>query len=317
MSATGTPARHRSPLRRGEARAGWALLSPTLVIVLAVVVVPIGWTVVLAFQRVRLLDLRRHGLFGHFTTRNFSQVFGSPGFWDTLITTLVYAVAGVGLSILLGLVAALAVRAPFRGRTLVRASFLLPYVAPVVGVAFVWSTMLNPEYGVLNAWGTRWLGWDRPIDFLNQVSGSLPLIGTHVPTALLTVIAFETWRYFPFAFLFLTARMQALPRELEEAALVDGATPTQRFRYVVLPQLLPVIAVLTVIRFVFTFTKFDDVYLLTGGGSGTEVVSVRVYDFLTSRGDVGAAAAESLVLAGVMIVFVLVYLRLGRLGRQP
>jgi multiple sugar transport system permease protein len=106
--------------------------------------------------------------------------------------------------------------------------------------------------------------------------------------------------------------MQALPRELEEAALVDGATPTQRFRHVVLPQLLPVIAVLTVIRFVFTFTKFDDVYLLTGGGSGTEVVSVRVYEFLTSRGDVGAAAAESLVLAAVMTFFVLVYLRLGR-----
>lgn len=305
----------RSPLRRGEAKAGWALLSPTLVIVLAVVVVPIIWTIVLAFQRVRLIDLRRGGLFGRFTTRNLEQVFGSPGFWDILVTTLVYTVVGVGLSIVLGLVAALAVRAPFRGRTLVRASFLLPYVAPVVGVTFVWQTMLNPEYGVLNAWGARWLGWSRPVDFLNQVSGALPLVHLRVPTALLTVIAFETWRYFPFAFLFLMARMQALPRELEEAALVDGATPTQRFRYVILPQLLPVIAMLTVIRFVYTFTKFDDVYLLTGGGSGTEVVSVRVYNFLTSRGDIGAAAAESLVLAVTMTFFVLIYLRLVRSGR--
>lgn len=307
----------RSPLRRAEARAGWGLLAPTLVIVLAVVVVPIVWTVVLAFQRVRLIDLRRHGLFGRFTTQNLEQVLASPGFWDVLWTTLIYTVAGVALSIGFGLAAALAVRRPFRGRTLVRASFLLPYVAPVVGATFVWQTMLNPEYGVLNVWGTRWLGWNRPVDFLNEVSGTLSLFGLHlhVPTALLTVIAFEIWRYFPFAFLFILARIQALPADLEEAALVDGATPTQRFRHVVLPQLLPVIAVLTVLRFVLTFTKFDDVYLLTGGGSGTGVVSVRVYDFLTSRGDVGAAAAQALVLAVALGVLVLVYLRLVGAGR--
>ena len=79
---------------------------------------------------------------------------------------------------------------------------------------------------------------------------------------------FEAWRSFPFAFLFLTARIQAIPDSLEEAALVDGATPTQRFRHIVLPQLLPTIAVLTVLRFIWTFNNFDDIYLLTGGGSG-------------------------------------------------
>lgn len=300
----------REPLRRGEARTGWGLLTPTLVIVLVVVVAPILWTLVLAFQRVRVIDLRRRGLVGDWTLQNLERVFGSPGFWDTLWTTVAYTVGGVSLSIGLGLAAALAVRRPFRGRTFVRASFLLPYIAPVVGATFVWQTMLNPEYGVVNAWGTRLLGWDRPVDFLNEVSGSL--LGVPVPTALLTVILFEGWRYFPFAFLFLLARMQALPGELEESALVDGATPTQRFRYVVLPQLLPTIAVLTVLRFVLTFTKFDDVYLLTGGGSGTEVVSVRVYDFLTSRGDIGAASAEALVLAVALALFVGVYLRLVR-----
>jgi multiple sugar transport system permease protein len=308
------PPRRRTPLQRTEARTAWGLLTPTLVIVLVVVVAPILWTIVLAFQRVRVIDLQRRGMTGPFTLRNLEQVFGSPGFWDTLWTTVFYTVGGVALSIGVGLAAALAVRHPFRGRTFVRASFLLPYIAPVVGATFVWQTMLNPEYGVLNAWGTRFLGWNRPVDFLNEVSGSL--WGLDVPTALLTVIAFEGWRYFPFAFLFLLARMQALPGDLEEAALVDGATPTQRFRHVILPQLLPTIAVLTVLRFVLTFTKFDDVYLLTGGGSGTEVVSVRVYDFLTSRGDIGAASAEALVLAVALAVFVLIYLRIAGPGRQ-
>ena len=130
-----------------------------------------------------------------------------------------------------------------------------------------------------------------------------------MPTALLAVIAFETWRYFPFAFLFLVARMQAIPGDLDEAARVDGASIWQRFRNVVWPQLLPVIALLALLRFIFTFNKFDDVYLLTGGGANTEVISVRVYEFLTARKDVGLAAAQAVVLAVVLVGLIVVYLR--------
>ncbi|MEU8165217.1 carbohydrate ABC transporter permease [Micromonospora sp. NPDC049004] len=291
---------HRRPLtlRRRESRAGLALVAPTLLVTIAVIGIPIIWTVVLAFQRVRLATLRKTGLFGDFTMDNVDRVLHTPGFADTLWVTLLYSVGGTVGSIALGLVAALVVRRPFRGRTLVRASMLLPYVAPVVAVTFVWQVMLDPQLGIVNHWGQRLLGWDAPVPFLTQES-----------TALATVVVFEAWRYFPFAFLFLLARLQAVPGELEEAARVDGATPTQRFRHILLPQLLPVIALLGVLRFIMTFNKFDDVYLLTGGAAGTEVVSVRVYEFLTARTDIGAAAAQAVVLAVVLIVFVLIYLR--------
>lgn len=285
-------------LRRRESRAGLGLVAPTLLVTIAVIGIPIVWTVVLAFQRVRLATLRKTGLFGEFTMDNIDRVLHTPGFAETLWVTLIYSIGGTVGSIVLGLVAALVVRRPFRGRTLVRASMLLPYVAPVVAVTFVWQVMLDPQLGIVNAWGQRLLGWDAPVPFLSQES-----------TALTTVIVFEAWRYFPFAFLFLLARLQAVPGELEEAARVDGATPTQRFRHILLPQLLPVIALLGVLRFIMTFNKFDDVYLLTGGAAGTEVVSVRVYEFLTARTDVGAAAAQAVVLAVVLIVFVLIYLR--------
>ncbi|MFK4246935.1 carbohydrate ABC transporter permease [Micromonospora chokoriensis] len=285
-------------LRRRESRAGLGLVAPTVLVTIAVIGIPIVWTVVLAFQRVRLATLRKTGLFGEFTMDNIDRVLHTPGFADTLWTTVVYSIGGTVGSIVLGLVAALVVRRPFRGRTPVRASMLLPYVAPVVAVTFVWQVMLDPQLGIVNAWGQRLLGWDAPVPFLSQES-----------TALTTVIVFEAWRYFPFAFLFLLARLQAVPGELEEAARVDGATPTQRFRHILLPQLLPVIALLGVLRFIMTFNKFDDVYLLTGGAAGTEVVSVRVYEFLTARTDVGAAAAQAVVLALVLIVFVLIYLR--------
>ncbi|HYO41138.1 MAG TPA: sugar ABC transporter permease [Nocardioidaceae bacterium] len=298
-------------MRRAEARAGLLLISPTAAVVVVVVVLPILWTVMLSFQELRLIQLRRASLFGDYSLDNFADVFSSDGFWSSLRTTLIYSVLGTAAAVGLGLVASLALRRDFRGRGVVRALMLLPYVAPVVAATFVWSVMLNPQFGIINHWGRTLLGWDDPVAFLSQRSAQVSLLGLDVgvPVALLSVVFFEMWRSFPFAFLFITARLQAVPGSMEEAALVDGATPTQRFRHVVLPQLMPTIAVLALLRFIWTFNNFDDIYLLTGGGAGTEVVSVRVFDYLVARGDIGAASAQALVLAGVLIVLVAVYFR--------
>ncbi len=142
----------------------------------------------------------------------------------------------------------------------------------------------------------------KPIPFLSQESGNITLFGLSigVPTALLTVIVFESWKSFPFAFLFILARLQAAPKELEEAAAVDGATPTQIFRHIILPQLMGVIALIAVLRFIFTFNSFDEIYLLTGGGAGTEVLATQVYNFLTARADIGASAAVAMFMATVL-----------------
>lgn len=301
------PGRGRSARVREDRRTGYALIAPTVVIVVVMVVLPILWTVSLAFQHVRLINLRQTGFLGSFTPDNFVSVLTSPGFATALLNTLVYSVGGTAGAILVGLVAALALRKPFRGRGAVRALLLLPYVAPVVAATFVWKTLLNPEFGAVNQWGTTLLGWNEPVAFLTSGEDVGPL---PVSTAMLTVVVFEAWRSFPFAFLFLTARMEAIPGTLDEAAEVDGATPLQRFWHIVLPQLLPTIAVLTVLRFIWTFNDFDAIYLLTGGGSGTQVVAVRVYDFLISRGNIGTAAAQALVLAVILAVLVTVYLKL-------
>jgi multiple sugar transport system permease protein len=281
-----------------ENRAGLALISPTALLVGLVVFIPLIWAISMAFQPVTLINVRGVGIFGTYTLDNFREVLSSSGFVTSLRTTLIYTIAGTGGSLLVGLIAAMALRKAFRGRALVRGLILLPYVAPVVAVTFVWRTMLDPQFGVVNYWGQKLFGWDHGIAFLSQTS-----------TALITVIAFEIWRYFPFAFLFLMARLQAVPYELEEAAQVDGATPWQQFRFIVFPQLLPTLGVLFLLRSIFTFNKFDDVYLLTGGGSGTEVVSVRVYNFLIARHDVGAASAQAVVLALIMVVFIAIQLR--------
>jgi multiple sugar transport system permease protein len=97
---------------------------------------------------------------------------------------------------------------------------------------------------------------------------------------------------------------------------VDGASVWQRFRHVVWPQLTAVIAVLGLLRFIFTFNKFDDVYLLTGGGAGTEVVAIRVYNYLVSRGDLGASAAQALVLAMTLVILMIIYTRASKRSEE-
>jgi ABC-type sugar transport system permease subunit len=288
----------RSLLARRDSRAGIGMVIPAVIIIFAIIIVPLAWNLVLAFEQTSFTTVAANGIFNPVTLQNFISVLTDSGFWASLGTTVIYSISSTIGSILVGLVAALAFRKPFRGRGLFRSFMLLPYVAPVVAVAFVWQIMLNPQFGIVNSLGQQVFGWEHPINFLGQA-----------PTALMTVIGFEIWRYFPFAFLFLTARLVALPKELEEAALVDGVTPWQNFRFVVLPQLMPVIALLSVLRLIMTFNKFDDIFLLTGGGAGTEVSAVRVYNQLLGNFDIGGAAANAFVLSAILAASLFVYVK--------
>ena len=309
MTVAVTRTRKRRTLTQRDARLGLWLMIPTLVIVLLIIVFPLLWSILISFQRLRLIEIGRADFFRPLTLANYERVITSGVLWSSLGTTLIYTLGSVVLSISLGLLAAMAVRRPFPGRTFVRASFLLPYVAPVVAVTFIWRTMLNPQFGIVNEIGQSVFGWDKPIAFLSQTTGTWNLFGLEipVPTALLSAIAFEGWRYFPFAFLFLMARLGALSGDAEEAALVDGATPWQSFRFIVLPQLMPIIGLLAVLRTIWTFNEFDDIFLLTGGAAGTGVASVQIYNFLTVQRNVGAAAAQSVVMSLVLLVLLLIY----------
>jgi multiple sugar transport system permease protein len=300
----------RRTLTQRDARLGLSLMSPTLLVVLAIVVFPLLWSILLSFQRMRLIQIGRADFFEPLTLANYTRVLGSSNFWSSLAITFVYTFGSVVLAVSLGVLAAMALRQPFRGRNFVRAAYLLPYVAPVVAVTFIWRTMLNPQFGIINVIGQNVLGWDEPIAFLSQARGTWEFLGLDIPipTALLTVIAFEGWRYFPFAFLFLMARLAAMSDEPEEAALVDGATPWQSFRFIVLPQLMPIIALLAVLRTIWTFNEFDDIFLLTGGAAGTGVASVQIYNYLTVQRNVGQAAAQSVIMALVLIAMLAIYL---------
>jgi multiple sugar transport system permease protein len=296
-------------LAQREARLAYAFVSPAVIVVLVVVLFPIVWNIVLSLQDISLVELRNINFFNlELTTDNYREVVEGD-FWSLLVRTLVYAIVGTSLALLMGLWAALVVRKTFLGRRFVRGLFLFPYVIPAVAAALLWRTMLNPQYGVVNAW-LEGLGF-RPVNFLLQSTAQVSILGLDfsLPLAFTVVILFEAWRSFPFAFLFILARLQAIPSDIEEAALVDGATLSQRFRYIILPELKGVFAVLFLLRFIWTFNAFDEIFLLTAGAAETKVVSVQIYEWLFGRSDVGAAAALSLVLAATLAVSLLIYFR--------
>ena len=285
-------------MRKREQRLAYLLLGPPVIIVFSVILFPVIWNLWLAFHRVRLLDLRRLSWWQYpATLENFIKIFTQHDFWPALKATLLYTLGGTLLALILGLAAAVMVNRPFKGRNLVRGTFLIPYIAPVVAVAFAWRFILDPR-GVLMT-GLLGAGFlDQPIHLLGQR-----------PWAMMSLILFEGWRYFPFDFLFILARLQAIPEVLYEAAAIDGATPFQKFFFVTLPQLKLVLATLFLLRFMWTFNKFDDVFLVTRGTAGTRVLTIKVYDFLIGEFDVGAGAGMALVLFTVLGMLLVVYFK--------
>lgn len=294
-----------------EERLAWLLLAIPIVVLLALIVFPFIWNVILSFQELRLIDLGRMTLADlGFTLDNYRRVLTARGFWPMLRTTLIYSTVGTALPITMGLLAALVARDAFPGRQFFRGILLFPYVAPIVATTLVWRTMLNAQHGIANVWLNEWFGM-QPISFLSTRSVPVTLLGIEfdLPVALTMVILFQGWRYFPFAFLFYLARLEALPEDYYEAAKIDGATLTQRFWNITMPQLGAVTAALVVLRFIWTFNKFEDIFLLTGGCCGTQVVTVKIYDYLFGLSNVGAAAALSMVLAAILAVLLFIYFR--------
>ena len=244
-----------------------------------------------------------------FTLENFATVFTARDFWPALWVTVVYTLFSTLGAIILGLFAAELMNRSFTGRGLMRGLLLFPYVAPVIAVAFTWRFFLDPFSGTLNALLQEAGAIEQSIPFLSQRVYEFTPFGMplRLPLALLSVIFFESWRYFPFAFLFILSRLQAIDDQLYESADLDGASPFQQFWYITIPQLWTVLSTLFLLRFMWTFNKFDDVFLLTGGAAGTETLPIQVYDNAFGRSDIGAGAATSVVLFFFLAVFLTIY----------
>ncbi|WP_438957323.1 carbohydrate ABC transporter permease [Cognatiyoonia sp.] len=233
-----------------------------------------------------------------FTLDNFARVFNGEEFVEVLWVTLFYTVFGTIGALLVGLFAALLLNKSFRGQGILRGLYLFPYVAPVIAVAFAWLILFDPFSGSANMLLVQMGVTPRAINFFGER-----------PLALIMVTVFEIWRYFPLSFLFILARMQSIDSDMYEAADMDGASPFQQFWSLSVPQLLGILSVLFLLRFIWTFNKFDDIFLLTGGNAGTRTLTVNVYEQAFAVSNIGAGAAVAVVIFGCLLTFSLFFLK--------
>lgn len=216
--------------------------------------------------------------------KNYSHLLDDPAFFRTLLLTIVYTVGTVTGSILLGTFTAVMINKSFRGRWLARAILTLPWAVPTVAAALIFTWIFNKDSGILNralgAIGLHDQGW---------------LID---PSWAMTAVTMASiWKVFPFVMMVVLAALQSVPEEVHEAARVDGADPLSVFKSVVLPYLLPTLRVVSLLMTIWSFRRFEIIWLLTQGGpvDSTNTVVIDVYREAFTNSELGVSAATGVV----------------------
>jgi len=230
--------------------------------------------------------------------QNYECLLSDPSFYSALKVTLYYTIGSVMLGVTIGLISALAINRPFRGRPVARAILLFGWAVPNVASTLIWLWMYNGQSGVFNeiamAIGLGRIPWLTSTDF-----------------ALASIFAVTVWHVAPFVMLVVLAALQSVPEEVCEAARVDGADPLSVFRAVTFPHIRPAVQLVALLVAVWSIRRFELIYLLTGGGpldsTSTLVVTLRQVAFENYElGLAGAYGAVGLVLA--LLVAALHYL---------
>ena len=279
-------------IEQKEALLGYALILPSVLLVAASLVYPVAYNVYLSFTEIPLDATQSPEWVG---LANYEALLTDPEFHQAAVNTVVFTFFSDVGATALGLGVALLFRNTFRGDGVMRGLVLLPYIAPLIAVAFVWRWLLDGNWG-LAAYVLR--------DVLSVYPG-----GEDIRRNIETVILFDTWRYFPFAFLLILARVRSIPNELYEAAKIDGAGRIARFKDITLPELKFVIATVFLLRWIWNFNVFSDVWLFVGNDVPILGTFVYVKGFETFPPNQGFAAAVANLMVVALLVFVIVYAR--------
>jgi multiple sugar transport system permease protein len=287
------PARWRNYLER-DSFLGYAFVAPALIILLLFIAYPFVLGIRMSLSQ---------WLVGEPPTfvglQNFIRNADSTIFTRTVQNTFIYTAAATVLKLVFGMALALVLNNTFRGKGLVRAAFLLPWIVPTVLSTLAWLWMFDATFSVLN-WCLRSLGLvQRGINWLGD-----PVL------AMGSIVVVNAWRGIPFFAISLLAGLQTISDELYEAAAIDGATAVQRFRYITVPMVKPVLLVVLLFSIIWTFADFQLVYVLTRGGpaNSTHLFATLAYQIGVVSGQLGEGAAVSLTMFPILVVVVIVLL---------
>jgi multiple sugar transport system permease protein len=285
----------------------YVMVLPATVLVLALSVFPMLSTLRSAFFDHDLLKSAAYGV-PFVGLANFQELFQEdPRFWRTLSNTVTFVIIAVSVSVSLGLIIALVLNQEMRGRGLLRSAVLIPWVTPPVVASGIWVWMFSGERSPINDL-LMGLGLiTRPIAFLSNWQAEWGPV--NLP--MLAVSSVRIWGGLPFITIMLLAGLQSIPKDMYEAAEIDGAGIWQRFRFVTLPLLMPVLQVLLTLLFIGGFGVFDVHYIMTRGGpvDRTNVLAVLLYQYAFQFYRLGYAAAIGVVILALTGVIAAIYLR--------
>ena len=289
----------RSARQRDELQ-GYLYVAPSILLLVLFLVFPLLYVIVISFYKIQPMVSQSFVLFD-----NYRNVFRDPSFWQSLQNTFVFTLASIALHLVIGMIVALMLNRTFPLRTASRVLILLPWMLSYTVVAITWRWCLNSTYGILNEVLLRFGVIREYVAWLGDTRTAMP-----------AVILTNAWKYSPFVMLMLLAGLQAIPRQQYEAAHIDGAGPWQSFWAITLPNLRDVVVVTTTLDFIWTFKKFDLIYVMTGGGPGrsTEVMSTLIYNNFFHAYDFGFASGAAVILFLVVFVISCFYVRLMKMG---
>jgi multiple sugar transport system permease protein len=278
---------------------GVLLLAPSLAYVILLVGVPFFLAILLSFSDATAGSLR----FGWVGLANYGAILADPVFQRALRNSAVVTVGSQALVVVLATAAAQVFRATFRGKQFARFVLLLPWAVPVSLAAIAWTWIFDSTFSVIN-WTLKAAG---------LLHGWLYWLGDPA-LALLAIIIVHAWRILPFATVIVLAGLAAIPQEVVEAAIVDGAGFWRRLFQVELPLLLPVVTVAVLFGVVYTATDLSVVYILTGGGPAntTQVLPTLAFQRGVLGADLGQGAAIAVFLLPCLLVVAVAMLRLAR-----
>jgi len=276
----------------------WLMMALPLLFLAALVGYPLVYGVLLSLQD---RPVAQPGTF--VGLKNFVTDAHDAIFWQVVANTFIYTVAATILKMIGGLGLALAMNQHFRMKNIVRAVLLLPFIVPTVLSTVAWLWMLDPAFSVVNRMLIE-LGVPKP--------GPSWLGNPYL--AMFSIIMINTWRGLPFYGITLLAGLQTVPPELYEAATIDGASGWDRFWYVTLPLLKPIILIVTLFSVIFTFADFQLVYVLTHGGpqNATQLFATYAFDIGMGAGQLGLGASVALAMLpalGLLIIALTLYMR--------
>lgn len=281
----------------------WMLMTPALAVLLLMTVGPAVYILRASFRNDTLL-----GAAGDWVgLDNYQFVLTDPAVLRSLLITLSFVAVAVIFQLVLGLLLALPLVARTRSNTIATTLLLLPFAVTPAVSALIAEQLLNPNTGWINYYLGK-LGLPSGIDWLGDSS-----------TAWIAIIGLDTWQWTPFVALILIAGLQALPREPLEAAAIDGANRRQTFRHVVLPQLMPFIAIALVLRVIQAFKTFDTFKVLTNGGPGeaTEIINLGIHRVALQSFRIGAASATAVFFLIILLMLIPALLRVVGRHAEP